>query len=313
MFFGLGKKDKTKVAEGKESNNEALKEVKKLKVVVEVGDFIIKDNSIQEALGGRFFAEMKKDTLHLNSDAECFISSSFGSQVIIGNNNNQSGRSVSYADKMTNTFVQQSGKGHIQSVQNLSGCSIQKSNGVEVRNYGGKKIEINTTRDIPIYINGKLVESTKDDSNQKEIDDESIEKFPLDGYCVSDIVIDGEGSMIATDEHSYCNMPALIVKGSGDIVFEHQKEKNEFEGLACFVKGSGDIEVKNVETKNLEVEIKGSGDVKLVNVSGGKANFSINGSGNIVGRKVVFENKSKNIQGSGDIIGILTNEVEICY
>ena len=181
---------------------------------------------------------------------------------------------------------------------------MQKSNGVEVRNYGGKKIEINTTKDIPIYINGKLVESTKDGSEQEEIDDDSIEKFSLDGYCVSDIVIDGAGSMIATDEHIYYNMPALIVKGSGDIVFECRKEKREFEGLVCFVKGSGDIEVKNVETKNLEVEIRGSGDIRLINVSGDKANFSIKGSGDIVGRKVVFESKSKNIKGSGDIVGI---------
>jgi len=312
MFFGLGKKGKTKMVEdeikqvvgngggvlaveGKEPDKEKTKDVKKLEVVVEVGDFIIKDNSIQEALGGRFFAELKGNKLHLSCMDDCSPYSSFGNQVIVGNNNTMSCGNITISQTCANG---------IQDNRNYSGCSIQKNNGVEIRNYGGKKIEINTTRDIPIYINGKLVESTKDDSEQEEIDDDSIEKFSLDGYCVSDIVIDGAGSMIATDEHIYHNMPALIVKGSGDIVFDCRKEKTELEGLACFVKGSGDIEVKNVETKNLEVEVRGSGDIRLINVNGDKANFSIKGSGDIVGRKVVFESKSKSIKGSGDIVGI---------
>ncbi len=310
MFFGLGKKGKTKamedefkkvignsggVADAKASNSETPKDAKKLKVIVESGSFIIRDNSIKEELGERFFAELKGNSLHLTCGDDCSSFLSSGSQTIIGNNNTMSGGGMS---------IVQSGNSGVQTIGRHSGCSIQKSNGVEVRNYGGKRIEINTTRDIPIYVNGKLVENANDSSGHTEENDESIEKFSLDGYCISDIVIDGSGSMIATDEHSYYSMPALIVKGSGDIIFEYQKNKGEFEGIACFIQGSGGIEVKNVETKNLEAEIQGSGDIRLINVGGDKANFSVIGSGDIVGRKVVFENKTKNIKGSGDISGV---------
>ena len=311
MFFGLGKKGKTKamedeikkvidnsggvvVADAKKSSSKTPKDAKKLKVIVESGSFIIRDNSIKEELGERFFAELKGDSLHLTCGDDCSSFSSFGNQTIIGNNNTMSG----------GMNIVQSGNNGIQTIGRHSGCSIQKSNGIEVRNYGGKRIEINTTRDIPVYVNGKLIENANDSSGHTEEDDESIEKFSLDGYCISDIIIDGSGSMIATDEHSYYSMPALIVKGSGDIIFEYQKNKGEFEGIACFIQGSGDIDVKNVETKNLEAEIQGSGDIRLVNISGDKANFSVVGSGDIIGRKVVFESKTKNIKGSGDISGV---------
>ena len=312
MFFWTKRKGKTRAiedeaekvtdnggdivaAEAKASNSEAPKDAKKLKVIVESGDFIIKDNSIKEALGERFFAELKGNSLHLGCEDDCLSFSSSVNQTIIGNNNIMAGGCAN---------IIQSGNGGVQTIGRHSGCSVQRSNGVEVRNYGGTKIEINTTRDIPIYVNGKLVENTKNNSKNTEEKDESIKIFSLDDYCISDIVIDGSGSMIATDEHSYCNMPALIVKGSGDIVFEHRKNKGEFEGFACFIYGSGDIEVKNLETKNFEAEIQGSGDIRLVNISGEKANFSVIGSGDIVGRKVVFENKTKNIKGSGDISGV---------
>lgn len=311
MFFGLGKKGKTKamedeikkvidnsggVADTKASNSETPKDSKKLKVIVESGDFIVKDNSIKEELGERFFAELKGNSLRLSCEDDYSSFSSSGNQTIIGNNNTMAGGCVN---------IVQSGNNGTQTIGRHGGCSVQRSNGVEVRNYGGKKIEINTTRDIPVYVNGELVENTKDSSGHtEENEDESIEKFSLDDYCISDIVIDGSGSMIATDEHSYYNMPALIVKGSGDIVFEYRKNKAEFEGFACFIQGSGGIEVKNVETKNLEAEIQGSGDIRLINVGGDKANFSVIGSGDIVGRKVVFENKTKNIKGSGNISGV---------
>jgi len=131
MFFGLGKKGKTKIVEdeikqvidnggdvlaveGKEPDKKKVKDVKKLEVVVEVGDFIIKDNSIQEALGERFFAELKGNELHLSCADDCSSFSSFGSQTIIGNNNIMAGRSMQ---------ITQSGSNGIQTISH-GGCSV---------------------------------------------------------------------------------------------------------------------------------------------------------------------------------------------
>lgn len=233
-------------------------------VVIESGDFTIKNNTIEEVSEEGFFVEKN------------------GKNIILNMVDMDKNVLVSYNNCYRNTFIQR-GSNNMQ-IGNRNGCSIQQSNGVEIRNFSGKKLEINTTKNIPIYINGHLIEGYPSIQDNAK-DENSITEYSLDKYFISDIVVQGSESMSASiEEHNFSDELSLTVDGSGDINLADKESSNFLKKLSCIVRGSGDI--------------------NLVGISGNEASFKVYGSGDIMGKAVMFKKVEKNIFGSGDILVI---------
>lgn len=95
------------------------------------------------------------------------------------------------------------------------------------------------------------------------------------------------------------DLTAVSITGSADFDAEG---KIDTDNLSVFVKGSGDVEMKNVICDNASVQVFGSGDVEIKNlVAQRKADINLKGSGDV---KIGFTKSghvSCAIYGSGDV------------
>ena len=95
------------------------------------------------------------------------------------------------------------------------------------------------------------------------------------------------------------DLTAVSITGSADFDAEG---KVDTDNLSVFVKGSGDVEMKNVICDNASVQVFGSGDVEIKNlVAQRKADINLKGSGDV---KIGFTKSghvSCAIYGSGDV------------
>lgn len=74
----------------------------------------------------------------------------------------------------------------------------------------------------------------------------------------------------------------------------------QYTNLSAFIKGSGDIDVKNVKATTVKTIVSGSGDVKMKG-STQTAMLTVNGSGDISADKLTATNVVATVSGSGDI------------
>ena len=74
----------------------------------------------------------------------------------------------------------------------------------------------------------------------------------------------------------------------------------QYTNLSAFVKGSGDINVKNVKATTVKTIVSGSGDVEMKG-STQMAMLTVNGSGDISADKLTATNVVATVSGSGDI------------
>lgn len=86
------------------------------------------------------------------------------------------------------------------------------------------------------------------------------------------------------------------VRGSGDI----DGKNISCEDLNISVKGSGDINFSNVKATTTNVKVNGSGDIKLSGTSV-NANYSVSGSGDISASNLKADHVQANVSGSGDV------------
>lgn len=86
------------------------------------------------------------------------------------------------------------------------------------------------------------------------------------------------------------------VRGSGDI---NGKNIN-CEDLNVSVNGSGDINLSNIKATTTNVKVSGSGDIKLSGTSV-NANYSVSGSGDISASGLKADYVQANVSGSGDV------------
>lgn len=95
------------------------------------------------------------------------------------------------------------------------------------------------------------------------------------------------------------DLTAVSITGSADFDAEG---KVDTDNLSIFVKGSGDVEMKNVICDNASVQIMGSGDVEIKNLMAQRrADISVKGSGDV---KIGFTRTghvSCAVYGSGDV------------
>lgn len=70
---------------------------------------------------------------------------------------------------------------------------------------------------------------------------------------------------------------------------------------ALTVSGSGNIESKNIDTRNLELTVSGSGDISIEKLDAERVTARVSGSGNIVLHGGVASEFEANISGSGKI------------
>jgi len=87
------------------------------------------------------------------------------------------------------------------------------------------------------------------------------------------------------------------IKGSADV---YLAENLQYTNLSAFVKGSGDINVKNVKATTVKTIVSGSGDVEMKG-STQMAMLTVNGSGDISADKLTATNVVATVSGSGDI------------
>ena len=72
------------------------------------------------------------------------------------------------------------------------------------------------------------------------------------------------------------------------------------QSLVASVMGSGDIEIKNLKASSVDVKVNGSGDVEMRGLAE-NALYTVNGSGDIDAEKLIVRNLTAQVNGSGDI------------
>ena len=92
------------------------------------------------------------------------------------------------------------------------------------------------------------------------------------------------------------------IKGSADVYLK---------GTIIFalVKGSGDIDLKNVKATTVMSEVNGSGDINMKG-SAQKATLTVNGSGDISAEKLAATNVVATVAGSGDIVCYASRQLD---
>ncbi len=101
-------------------------------------------------------------------------------------------------------------------------------------------------------------------------------------------------------------LEAVRVDGSGDF----EVRGVETADFKANVNGSGDIELINAKADRLSIDIKGSGDVEA---SGSCTNLDVEvkGSGDVSARDMACENGDIGIMGSGDVAATLNASVDV--
>lgn len=92
----------------------------------------------------------------------------------------------------------------------------------------------------------------------------------------------------------------FLIDSSGSSDFESGTIFTNGKDITIKMKGSGDIELKGVETKNLMVNISGSGDFDCYRIKSDKVSVNVSGSGDVeIGGTCA--DVSLSVTGSGDI------------
>ncbi len=95
------------------------------------------------------------------------------------------------------------------------------------------------------------------------------------------------------------DLTAVNITGSGDFKSDG---KLDTDNLSVVIKGSGDVEMRNVICDNASVQIYGSGDVEIKNlVAQRRADISVKGSGDVDVRFTRTGHVTCSVFGSGDV------------
>ncbi len=77
-------------------------------------------------------------------------------------------------------------------------------------------------------------------------------------------------------------------------------DRLQTQSLALSIIGSGDIEIRELKANVVNIKVNGSGDAEL-NGMAENAVFTVNGSGDIDAEKLIVRNLTAQVNGSGDI------------
>lgn len=105
----------------------------------------------------------------------------------------------------------------------------------------------------------------------------------------------------------YVTSPDLIgvtLTGSGDFKSPNQVDTDNME---IQLKGSGDIDFKDIICDNLHAFLQGSGDIDLKKVQAINTNYELKGSGDIDVKQQKVRQTDINLYGSGDIKVVCTD------
>lgn len=94
------------------------------------------------------------------------------------------------------------------------------------------------------------------------------------------------------------DLTAVNLMGSGDFICD---KKVDTDHLALTLKGSGDIDFKDIICDKFEVNLAGSGDVDIDRVETLTSNLQLRGSGDIKVAQQRVRQTELNVVGSGDI------------
>lgn len=95
------------------------------------------------------------------------------------------------------------------------------------------------------------------------------------------------------------DLTAVRISGSGDF---KAGGKVDTDNLSVFVRGSGDVEMKNVICDNASIQVLGSGDVEIKNlVAQRRADINLKGSGDVEIGFTRTGHVSCAVYGSGDV------------
>ena len=96
------------------------------------------------------------------------------------------------------------------------------------------------------------------------------------------------------------NLSAIHQNGSGNMSCDSIIDREESFGIVA--NGSGDIAIKGIDCKDVNLSVNGSGSIEANKVMSHTAKMSVNGSGSILLPDLqVEENLHANINGSGDM------------
>ena len=101
-------------------------------------------------------------------------------------------------------------------------------------------------------------------------------------------------------------LEAVRVDGSGDF----EVRNVETADFRAGVNGSGDIELINAKADRLSIEVKGSGDVEASGTCT-DLDVELKGSGDVAARDMTCENGDIGIMGSGDVSATLNESVDV--
>lgn len=110
------------------------------------------------------------------------------------------------------------------------------------------------------------------------------------------VTLSGSGDFTAKETVDTDNLN-LVLRGSGDIDFKNILCDN----LDASLSGSGDIEIRKVECITSRLNLRGSGDLKVKQFKVRKTDINLVGSGDIDVECVACDEINARLTGSGDI------------
>lgn len=129
------------------------------------------------------------------------------------------------------------------------------------------------------------------------------------------ITLNGSGDIYVWNNVKFNDNASISLIGSGDIECKDINTKN----CNLILTGSGDLEVDNIHSENAVIKLKGSGDLEVSYIDSKNIMIDLNGSGDIeangkckdmklslygsgdLDTKIDYENCEINLSGSGDI------------
>lgn len=142
--------------------------------------------------------------------------------------------------------------------------------------------------DLKVHITVPTLEKVFNDGSG----DITIEEFEAENL---EFLIKGSGNIDATDAIIVSNKMIMEIDGSGDMELKDLITDD----VQAIISGSGNLEIKDGSTKDLETHNSGSGDMKLYDFESDDCIVTSNGSGDT--RVKVMNTLDVQLTGSGDV------------
>lgn len=151
-----------------------------------------------------------------------------------------------------------------------------------------------------ISISGDVVLMQGPEESLKIITDQNIEDLIQTEVKNGKLVVKSESNICPSKLQfllTVKDLNELGINGSADITSNGALNLKDFK---ITINGSGDVDLNNLQSDNLMLDIEGSGDIQLQG-SGNSMKIDVNGSGDVRTKKFSVHNADITVNGSGDI------------